>query len=357
MEEKTKEEVLKHYYEIAGCYLKGLGKTKNFDEFDIINEPLNNFYLRNKFGWDLYSDIYKMCKNINPNIELWLNETGIAGQEAAWGTTQSICELVKRLQALGADIDGIGVQCHAGGFRYPQTFYNQLDMQAQTVDKVAVTEYDYSVNLEDLDEKAEIEAEVLRDYMIATYSHPKATGFTMWGCTDLGHSRNNSPLFDSDFNPKKGLEYWNEYVWDKWFTRTDGVTDSSGRCSLRGHRGEYSIVITAGDKQAKTTLRVTDKGENTVSAVVHGDSIELVSSEEVPASMKEKVNFTQYRNNLADYKTEYKKMSENMIANVKGENNISANYLLDESNGLTCIISNDNKHVVAELKENYYKVA
>ena len=82
------------------------------------------------------------------------------------------------------------------------------------------TEYDLVSTAKDPKVAADVEADFLRDAIIIAYSHPKTIGFHMWGFADPNHWRGNAPLYDWYFYQKKdAVKYWDEYVWDKWFTR------------------------------------------------------------------------------------------------------------------------------------------
>ena len=87
---------------------------------------------------------------------------------------------------------------------------------------------------------------------------------------------------------------------------------------MRGHRGEYEITAEVDGKKAATTLRVSDKGENTVRATVGENSISLSPSEPVnkkPYKQHYRVEEV-YEEDINSGR--YKKLYENKIDAVTG---------------------------------------
>lgn len=123
----------------------------------------------------------------------------------------------------------------------------------------------------------------LRDYLLAVYSHPQATGFTMWGFWDGKHDKNNAPLFYQDWTPKPALAAWEDLVLNEWRTSETAVTGSDGHAAVRGHRGEYRVTIElyGGLKKQSVDCRLSKDGDNRVDITI-GTSISMTAANPVP---------------------------------------------------------------------------
>lgn len=354
-EDSTVDEVYDFCLRYASKLIYNFGDS--FDEMDVVNEPLNNSYFRDKYGTDFIADLYKAVHDMAPDVKLFLNETGMVGNDSNWAAARRLKEIVDDLVAKGAPLQGLGMQNHSAGMIYPQVLYNQLDYIAENLDYIAITEYDYLSNLADNTMALEAEADYLRDSIIMAYSHPKMTSFTMWGFGDLGHWRGNAPLYFESYAAKPALDYWNQYVWGEWFTREETTTDENGYAVIRGHRGDYDITVNVGGKSAKTTLVLTKDGENSVNAVIKADGIELQSSEEAEKTLPEvSMMKAVFEEKESEYL--YKKLYENKAADVKRNDGSDVKFLINEDNKAVCALERGDS-ISVKLKEvmNYGCVA
>lgn len=246
-------------------------------QWDVLNEPVRNDYLRSRLGGQELVRWFDIAAAADPSAKRYINETHLTGDRTN-PNEQKLYSIVQDAVAQGARVDGAALQCHAAGeINYPQDFYNQLDRYAQLVDEVAVTEYDYIAS------NAGDAKNHLRDYLLAVYSHPQATGFTMWGFWDGKHDKNNAPLFYQDWTPKPALAAWEDLVLNEWRTSETAVTGSDGHAAVRGHRGEYRVTIElyGGLKKQSVDCRLSKDGDNRVDITI-GTSISMTAANPVP---------------------------------------------------------------------------
>ncbi len=301
-------------------------------EIDVLNEPLNNNIARNKYGSQFIAEIFKVTRKLFPNARLFVNETGISGSDANSASIQKLKDIVEEIIDQGGPVEGIGIQNHAQDFIYPQKFYNAIDYVAENLKYIAITEYDYLSGLANTSDALSAEADYLRDSIILAYSHPKMTSFTMWGFTDNGHWRANAPLYTAHYNPKPAYEYWDKYVHGEWFTQADSVTDQNGEAVIRGHRGEYDIIVDAYGKTAKTTLKLTKDGVNTITAVVKADGIEIKSSEEVVLNTTPNTILNDAFLNNEKAENYYLELFENNGTSIVNTSDEDVSFLFDKEN-------------------------
>lgn len=244
-------------------------------QWDVINEPYGSNWLRLQYGTRLFSDVFKAVDEIDPDAKLYVNETGLEGRKDKYTQDRvpQLVNIVNQMKSEGAPIDGIGIQAHCTSYYYPQGFYHQIDDCAQAVDEISVTEYDFR------NENGEYADEHLRDTLLATFSHPKAKAFVIWGYWDPMHWRNCAPFYDKDWNEKPAKAVWDRMVNEEFKTNTTVLSDKNGLADFRGFYGDYNITVTYNGKTITVPFRLTDSGDNHIHITV-GDEINAVVSAE-----------------------------------------------------------------------------
>lgn len=289
-------------------------------QWDVLNEPYSCNYIRNKYGTRLYSDVFKAVRKIDPSAKLYVNETGIEGKPNAdtWDRIPGFLEIIKQMKSEGAPIDGIGIQAHCINYYYPQGFYHQIDECAQLVDEVAVTEYDFR------NENEDYAAQHLRDMLLATFSHPKATAFTIWGYQDTMHWRNSAPFYDRSWNEKPAKAMWDKMVNGEFKTNTDITSDSRGNMNFRGFYGDYEITASYGGQRKKIPFRLTRDTEGWIGITVSEGGIFA----EVSAEPKENIAPIEF-STVKEAKAELESIMPKTFESIAIESNFSGAMLLD----------------------------
>jgi len=116
---------------------------------------------------------------------------------------------------------------------------------------VQITEFD--VNTPD----QELQADYTRDFLIACYSHPCVTGFTMWGFWQKAHWKPDAAMYNADWTPKPNAAVWTDLVTKQWRTNITELSNGKGTITSRGHMGAYEITVTKGKKQVKSTYQLS----------------------------------------------------------------------------------------------------
>ena len=188
--------------------------------WDVVNEPLasggsgpSDSVFRRVLGPDWLAEVYRYAHEVDPTIELWLNEFG-----ADWvpGKHQALLDLVGGMREDGVPLDGVGLQTHRISVDgpTPATFEGQLRDYADLGLKVAITELDVAVSPED-PKGLERQAIVYRTIVSACLAVPACEEVTMWGVTDRDTWLDSQPfyepptrplLFDEQFQPKAAYD-------------------------------------------------------------------------------------------------------------------------------------------------------
>jgi GH35 family endo-1,4-beta-xylanase len=228
--------------------------------YDVMNEPFGSLLFQQKFGNDrnayyqMLADLFKEVKRLDRQAKLYLNDAGQENPEPREKFLTFAQELLKR----GAPIDGFGVQFHVSRLN-PTEVLRAFDDLSKGGQVVSVSEFDSVVSTKRTPEIEVFQADILRDLLTLTFSHPKTDHFIMWGFWDGDHWLGNGPLFNTDWTPKPAYQTWRKLVYGDWWTRAKGKANMRGEYSLRGFKGQYEITVKSGDKTKKVTAQIGGK--------------------------------------------------------------------------------------------------
>lgn len=223
--------------------------------WDVINEMLHEKDYFKFMPESEAAEWFKIARATDPNAKLFINEYGMLNGRKSPETIADYLALVARLRAAGAPIDAMGIQGHIGRQpRNPEDVLADLDLLAVPGLELQITEFD--INTAD----EELQADYTRDFLIALYSHPSVTGFTMWGFWEQKHWKSDSAMFRADWSEKPNAKIWRELVRKQWLTKVNATTDVDGKIHARGHLGDYEFIVTAGGKFLRQMRSLTKDG-------------------------------------------------------------------------------------------------
>ena len=369
------------YDEVFRLFMSGMSgrivlMNDYVDEWDAINETKDGVTpLIVNFGYEMIQDLFECARlMIKPEARLYYLDSRFSGgshidadsgqNEIERGLRWNNEEATELIGFEGFKLDGMGAQLHTGRSEKNQpdlpTYIRQMEGYTEGLDNFAVTEYDF-VDLTvdsnvDTKKQNEVIGAMLRDFVIATFANPKATCFSIWDSgSDMWQWRNWGPFTDLCFQDKpENLKMWLDLIKKDFASHTNGETDENGAYTERVFRGDYDVNITVGDKTVKTTLKVTNAGENTVKAIVKPDgSIETVTSERVTtvADRTKPIDIDWFYNNYRNMQQEYLKFSESEIASAVSESGKELPYILNKDNRVSWVSSNEDNFLVLEMKE------
>nr|WMX25144.1 endo-1,4-beta-xylanase [uncultured bacterium] len=216
-------------------------------EWDVLNEACNNTTMQNIYGRELIKEWFAIARDTGIDADLYYND---------FKTNDELFALLDKMEQMGVDYDGIGVQSHYSGNTTVtdiDNFYKKLSSYGK---KLKVTEYDFQT-----DDPIR-QAEFTRDLMILTFSYDAFEGFYLWGIK--GGDGNRYVCYDNSWNPRPALEQMQDLIYNKWMTRDSGRTDANGVAEFEGFYGSYKISVIANGVK-KTVLVDCHKGsDNTI---------------------------------------------------------------------------------------------
>lgn len=223
--------------------------------WDVVNEMLHEKDYFKYMPESEAAEWFKVARETDPSAKLFLNEYAMLNSRKSPAKIADYLALAGRLRAAGAPIDALGIQGHVGRqVRNPEDVLSDLDLLAAAGLELQITEFD--INTPD----EELQADYFRDFLIAFYSHPSTTGFTMWGFWQGSHWKPDAAMFRKNWSEKPNAKVWRDLVRGQWLTRHQGTTDAAGTVATRGHLGEYEFTVTAGEKKHVETRTLKKDG-------------------------------------------------------------------------------------------------
>jgi endo-1,4-beta-xylanase len=88
----------------------------------------------------------------------------------------------------------------------------------------------------------------MRDMLTLCYSHPKMTGFVIWGFWESRHWKPTAAMFKADWTERPAVKVWRDLVKGKWWTNVDLTSGADGNATFPAYFGWYDITIEHGGK-------------------------------------------------------------------------------------------------------------
>lgn len=249
-------------------------------EWDVLNEITFNEDLAKAMagspgyttGREIYIDILKKVKEIDPSIKMYLNDYSTIDQGNLPGSPvyERTKQYLKEIQNAGIKIDGIGFQGHiSSGLVSMYDVKNTLDDFYNTFGaRAKITEYDFGSLVGD-----SLAARFTADFLTMCFSHPSMDGFLSWGYWQGAHWLSNAPFFRLDWSMRPAGQAVADLLFNKWWTNTTTLTNANGIAQIRGFKGKYRVTVSLNGKVGyMDTLNLV---ENTNLSVVLPTSVGL----------------------------------------------------------------------------------
>jgi endo-1,4-beta-xylanase len=167
-------------------------------------------------------------------------------------------ELIESVNREEQLIDAIGEQAHfAETLVGPARMVQTLDRFARLGLPIRITELDI------VTEDEQLQADYLRDFLTAAFSHPAVDGIVLWGFWEGQINKPQAALWRKDWSLKPAGRVFVDLLTDKWSTDVSLVSDDRGRVDFRGFRGEYELTVNASGATRTVRAHLTG-GESVV---------------------------------------------------------------------------------------------
>lgn len=225
-------------------------------DWDVINEPYDNNDVMKVLGDEEMVRWFKIAKECDPNVNLYLNDYAILSASGMDRMHQDHFEkTLKFLRENDAPISGLGMQSHFGASATPpERMLQILDRFAKLGLNISITEHDIATDDE------EFQADFTRDFLITTFSHPSVVAVLGWGFWESSHWKPNAAYYKNDWSITPAGQVWIDYVTKKWWTEEDRKTDADGSCKTRAFLGDYEIIVKHDGRSQTVKTTVSKEG-------------------------------------------------------------------------------------------------
>ena len=222
-----------HVLEVAGAFRGRL------IDWDVVNETFDNHDITDILGRDSLIRWFQLARQADPKARLFLNDyPPLDGGEKSNPHLENFAKDIQFLKQGGAPIGGIGFQCHfGGGVVPPERVLSGLDRFGKFGLPIAITELD--VNADD----ESFQADYLRDFHLAAFSHPAVDSIIQWGFWEGRHWLPKAALWRRDWSLKPNGKAWRDLVHKAWKTDAEVKTGRDGVASVRGFLGDYAVTV------------------------------------------------------------------------------------------------------------------
>jgi endo-1,4-beta-xylanase len=227
-------------------------------QWDVVNEPYTNHDLIDVLGGPaVMVDWFKFAHQADPDCKLFLNDYGILEGGPEGTHSQHFYQTIEYLKERGAPIHGIGIQSHFGAaLPSPMQVLTTLDKFSELGLPIALTEL--SLNIDDRD----VQADYMRDFLIAAFSHDNVHGLVHWGFWEKRHWRPHGAMFAADWSILPHGQAWIDLVHKEWQTNVELSTSDDGTAQVRGFLGDYEVSASVGQNAIKEHIALTSSGES-----------------------------------------------------------------------------------------------
>ncbi len=239
------------------------------------SNEMTNRVTYDKFGHEYLEELYRWVDEVIPDTMKLVICDNQTDNDKYW-------DRLDEFQEHGVPIDGFGLQGHGThpGVNYEVNDYANTFRPTERLffyDRYAY-EYGKPFSITEFSARADEEdyqADIVRDQLIAAFSHPACEAITAFWLSDTYAAYNNrvygpSPLYGADYVKKLSWYQWTDLFYNKWWTRNETtVTDAEGRGQIRGFYGDYDVTVSVGGKEVKAVMAAFHKGyENELTIIL-----------------------------------------------------------------------------------------
>jgi GH35 family endo-1,4-beta-xylanase len=225
-------------------------------EWDTINHIVgwSKTYDSEYGGPQIHADIMREARRLAPSKIHAINE----GQILPGGERrQPYQRVIGFLKEQDQEADVVGFMAHFGSSSLtpPADVLQIYDRFAKIAPRLQLTELDV-----DTDNDDQLQADYLRDLLIASFSHPNIHAIIQWGFWENQHWKPGAALWRSDWSLKPAGKVFVDLVSKRWWTDETTKSEADGTCQIRGFLGDYEVTVDHGGKTVTVTTQLDRDG-------------------------------------------------------------------------------------------------
>lgn len=217
-----------------------LPRTSEYvSEWDTINHVVGwgKTYEAEHGGPKIHADIMREARRLAPKAIHAINEGQVLPGGARRKPYQQIISYLKE-QGQGADVVGFMGHFESSSLTPPAEILKIYDQFAEIAPRLQLTELDVDTDGDD-----QLQADYLRDILIASFSHSHIDAIIQWGFWEKQHWKPKAALWRGDWSLRPAGEVFIDLVANRWWTNETAKTNSDGACQVRGFLGQYDVTV------------------------------------------------------------------------------------------------------------------
>ena len=253
---ERERDILKHVFDVVTRYR---GRIRRWDVVNEATDQPNRGIMPDDYT-------FKTFKWAESALGGEAAAFGINDMDTGWGPkgpTRRYVQLTRDLIARGAKVDHIGVESHiyridvfptiiAGehGSYVAKALRETLDSVAEAGVPIYLSELTIPAP-DDTETGFLQQAELVRNFYRAVFSHPSTRGITWWNVVDktaFGEEPKFSGLLDERYARKPACHVLDALINREWKTRLTVAADANGTVRFRGFRGKYRLTTAGGER-------------------------------------------------------------------------------------------------------------
>ncbi|UBM57759.1 endo-1,4-beta-xylanase [Marinilongibacter aquaticus] len=209
-----------------------------FAEYDLNNEMIHGNFYADRLGEGITKKMADWVHEADPDAKLWVNDYDILTGKRL----DDYMAHIRKLQAEGVPVAGIGVQGHLHAETFDRTAVKRaLDSLATFGLPIRITEFNvpgqrtkWVSNKNDKlsPEQELIKAKELVDYYKVCFAHEGVEGILQWGFWEGANWIPASSMYRKDWSPTPAAEAYQDLVFKEWWTKTSGYANADGESHI-----------------------------------------------------------------------------------------------------------------------------
>ncbi len=232
--------------------------------WDVDNEMLSG-NMFDCLGEEGRAHFFQLANSIDPDCGFYMNEySGNSFSSTQQYDGDAYATRANGLIALGAPVEGLGIQGHISAPFNPENYYNNLLQELAVLGlPIIATEFDTDAGSE-----TQV-ADDLENFYRICFSHALVEGIIMWGYHESSWRWSGIVNTSTWTLNEAGVRY--EALMDEWTTEDSNFTDFSGNVNFRGFHGTYEITLTAPGEPCEIHTIELEPGDTTAEFVLVTD--------------------------------------------------------------------------------------
>ncbi len=245
--DKLWDTLMKH---VENLSKRHAGKIKSWE---VLHAAIEYNEIYNFIGVDSIPEVFRMAQKGAPDSALLISDLNSLGEISDVPLTDLI-ELIEWLKiekinpsalVLGVNLKRLDVA--------PQSMEKRLDRLAGKVG-LPIHIRNLAVN----DENPEVQADMIRDYMLLFFSRREVASVSLGELWEAALLNPNMAFYNKKLQAKKAMQTIEKLVTEEWVSNLEVKTDENGEIEIKPYLGKYDLEIKNGKDSWKQEVIIDD---------------------------------------------------------------------------------------------------